>query len=206
MKALLFLTGFFCLSGVQSQKLVKKALIDSETEFIQIDSQYCYEVRLSTAATNELKVEASIEGEYSKDLIITIEEKGATVLVSAGFHPNFANPNDKLSAHKVVSIALEISLPEYRDVYVYGTTSNIAAQGKYQKLKVKLSDGRCILDNVVETVEVNTQKGDILLTTSKGDITAKSIYGKVDLEVIPSGDYLFTLNTVEGKIHVKKTK
>lgn len=206
MKALLFLLGFFCLFGLQSQKLVKKALIDSDTEYIQIDSQYCYEVQLSTVPTNELKVEASIEGEYSKDLIITIEEEGATVLVSAGFQPNFANPNDKLSAHKVVSIALEISLPEYRDVFVYGTNSNVTAQGKYQKLKVKLSDGRCILNNVVETVEVDTQKGDIVLTTAKGNITAKSIYGEVYKEAIPSGDYLFSLNTVQGKIHLKKTK
>ncbi|MEX0315968.1 MAG: hypothetical protein AB3N18_17450 [Allomuricauda sp.] len=190
---------------MQSQKLVKKALVNA-TEYIQIDSEFCYQVNLLTYKTEEVVVEASIEGEYAKDLIITIEEEGATMLISARFQPNFINPNDKLSAHKVISIALDIELPEYKDVFIYGTNSNVDIIGKYKALNVKLSDGRCNLNNVVETVEVTTQKGDIVLTTPSGNITAKSVYGEVFREDIPFGDNQFTLNTIEGKIHLKKTK
>ncbi|WP_097044109.1 hypothetical protein [Flagellimonas pacifica] len=206
MKTLYCFLGFFAFAQLHGQKLVKKALINPETEYIQIDSQHCYDVKLHTSNTKEVRVMASIEGEYSKDLLVNMEESGATMLISAGFQPNFSNPNDKLSAHKVISIALDIILPEYREVLVYGTNSNVLVNGKYKNLEVKLSDGRCVIDNVAETVEVTTQKGDILLMTSNGNIVAKSTYGKVLEENIPNGHNLYKLNTIEGTIRLKKTK
>ncbi|WP_318343711.1 hypothetical protein [Flagellimonas baculiformis] len=206
MKILLFLPALFFLVHLHGQKLVKKAFIGPRTESIQIDAQYCYKIDLRTAPTKEVQVSASIEGEYAKDLLVSIEEKGTTVLVSAGFQPIFINPNDKLSAHKVVSIALQISVPEYKQVSVFGTNSNVNATGKYDNLHITLSDGRCTLENVSETVEVTTQKGDIWLSVPNGDILAESAYGKVDQETIPFGDNQFILKTVEGQIHLKKTK
>lgn len=206
MKTLCFFLGFFVAVQLQSQKLVKKALVNAQTEYIQIDSEFCYQVNLYTSKVKEVIVEASIEGEYAKDLIVSIEEQGINMEISAKFQPNFTNPNDKLSAHKVISIALDVTLPEHKNVHVFGTNSNLNASGNYKKLKVKLSDGRCSLENVSETVEVTTQKGDILLTTPSGNISAKSTYGKIFSEDIPDGDNQFTLNTIEGEIHLKKTK
>ena len=197
---------FFALTHLHGQKLVKKAWINPKTEYVQIDSGFCYQVNLFTSRTEELVVEASIEGEYSKDLLISIEEQGANLLIGACFQPNFTHPNDKLSAHKLISIALDIHLPQYKNVFVFGTSSHVMAKGKYKNLKVTLSDGRCILDNVIETAEVTTQKGDIMLMTPSGDIVAESTYGRVVKDAIPSGDNQFILNTVEGKIHLKKTK
>lgn len=206
MKTLLFLSALFFLVHLQGQKLVKKAFIGPRTESIQIDAQYCYRIDLTTSPTDEVQVSASIEGEYAKDLLVSIEEKGTTVLVSAGFQPIFINPNDKLSAHKVVSIALQIGVPEYKQVSVFGTNSNVNATGKYENLHITLSDGICMLENVSETVEVVTQKGDIWLTAPSGHILAESAYGKVDQETIPFGHNQFILKTVEGQIHLKKTK
>ncbi|AWX44267.1 hypothetical protein HME9304_01267 [Flagellimonas maritima] len=206
MKSLFLLTVFFTISSLQGQKLVKKAFIDARTESIQIDSKYCYKVNLGTASTSEVRVVASIEGEYSKDLLINIENQGTTALISAGFQPNFTNPNDKLSAHKVISIELDITLPEYKDVSIYGTNSTVLAEGKYKSLKIKLSDGTCRLKNITETVEVDTQKGDIFLAANNGEIMAKSIYGTVDNGTIPLGENQYILNTVEGNIYLKKTK
>ena len=206
MKTLFLWLCFFSLINLHGQKVVKKAFIGPRTESIHIDSQYCYQVELSTVKTNEVQVTASIEGEYAKDLLVTITESGTTVLISVGFHPNFINPNDKLSAHKVISIALSISLPEYKEVHIFGTNSNVSVSGKYEKMDVKLANGRCILDNVVDNVVVNTQKGDIVLKTSHGNIAAKSTYGKVYQEAIPAGHNQYSLNTVEGNIHLRKTK
>ncbi|WP_232520891.1 hypothetical protein [Flagellimonas nanhaiensis] len=185
---------------------MKKALIGPRTASIHIDAQFCFQVDVSTSNKDEVEVIANIEGEYAKDLLVTIKEEGPTVLIGAGFQPNFDKPNDKLSAHKVISIALHVSVPQYKEVHIYGTNSNVMVQGEYKKLDVKLADGRCVLDNVVETVDVTTQKGDILLSTSMGNITAKSVYGKVYQDSIPEGHNQFILNTVEGNIRLQKTK
>jgi len=189
-----------------AQKLVKKAFIGPRTETIQIDAQYCYRIDLKTAPTDEVQVSASMEGEYANDLVISIEQSGNTALISAGFQPLFVNPNDKLSAHKVVSIALEISVPEYKNVDVFGTNTNLYGTGKYKDLNITLSDGRCILDNVSESVAVTTQKGDILVSASSGDIVAESTYGNVEKEKIPFGDNHFVLKSIEGDIFLTKTK
>lgn len=206
MRALLFLFVFFTLVHAHGQKLVRKAYIGPRTETIQIDAQYCYRIDLKTASSDEVQVTASMEGEYAKDLVVTIKQSGTTAMISAGFQPLFVNPNDKLSAHKVVSIALEISVPEYKNVDVFGTNTNLYATGKYKDLNVTLSDGRCTLENVSEAVSVTTQKGDILLYAPSGTIVAESTYGKVEKEIIPFGDNQFVLKTIEGDIFLTKTK
>ncbi|WP_431124997.1 hypothetical protein [Flagellimonas flava] len=206
MRLLFIFLGLFGLSSLHGQKEINKALLDSDIEFIQINADFCYQVSLQTAKTDEVYVAAHMEGEYAKDLLLTLEEKGATMLIGAGFHPNFTNPNDKLSAHKVISIALEIVVPEYRNVSLYGTSSNVDVLGSYEKLEVKLANGTCRLDNVGEYVDVKTQKGDILVRTSQGDFQAASTYGQVIKEEIPKGSNQYILSTVEGTIQLKKTK
>ncbi|WP_375325727.1 hypothetical protein [Flagellimonas sp. GZD32] len=186
--------------------MVKKAFLDPRTETIQIDAEYCYRIDLKTSKSEEIQVVASMEGEYADDLLISIEESGATAMVSADFQPLFVNPNDKLSAHKVVSIALEIQVPEYKSVQIFGTNSNVYAQGAYQKLSITLADGMCALENVTESVEVTTQKGDITLLAPSGTIDAESNYGQVESNVIPYGNNQFILRTVQGDIYLKKTK
>jgi len=206
MRALLFLFVFFMLVHAHGQKLVRKAFIGPRTETIQIDAQYCYRIDLKTASSDVVQVSASMEGEYAKDLVLSIKQSGTTAMISAGFQPLFVNPNDKLSAHKVVSIALEISVPEYKNVNVFGTNTNLYARGTYKDLNVILSDGRCTLEHVSETVSVTTQKGDILLYAPSGSIVAESTYGKVEKETIPFGDNQFVLKTIEGDIFLTKTK
>ena len=193
-----------CLGS--AQKIVKKTLVNPESRVFQIDASNCFEVQLGTSNTEEIVISATIDGEYQKDLLIGVEEDGSNVLISAGFQPNFVNPNDKLSAHKVVSVAMDISLPEYTQVTLFGTNANISVTGLYKHLIVSLADGNCILANVSETIEVKTQKGNIFLTAREGKIDAKSNYGDVESEAIPSGDSYYRLHSVEGDIQVKRTE
>ncbi|MCL6267429.1 hypothetical protein [Flagellimonas myxillae] len=206
MKALFILVCLLGVSNLQGQKQIKKAILDSRTEFIQIDTEFCYQVTLQTARTKEVHVEAYMEGEYAKDLLVNLEEKGATMLISAGFQPNFINPNDKLSAHKVISIALKVTVPRYSIVSVFGTNSNVDIEGEYKNLVVKLGSGKCTLNKVLESVEVDTQNGDILVLASQGNFSAVSTYGLVEKEEIPNGDNQYILSSVEGTIRLKKTK
>ena len=206
MRTLVFLMFVFTLVNVQGQKLVRKAFVDPRTETIQIDAQYCYRIDLKTEPINEIHVSATMEGEYAKDLLVSITESGATAMISSEFHPNFINPNDKLSAHKVVSIALEIRVPEYKNVEVFGTGTNVFATGTYEHLTVALSNGRCSLQNISQSVKVTTQTGDIVLSVPRGEVSAESVYGTVRREHIPFGNDQFVLKSVEGDILLMKTK
>jgi hypothetical protein len=184
--------------------MVTKSILDSAVSSFQIDASNCFEITLETADTDEVLVEAIIDGEYRKDLVLTVIEEGSIVLVSAGFRTNFENPNDKLSAHKVVSIALDIKIPEHKNVRISGTNSNIKASGVYENLKITLNDGTGHLNTVEGNVEVTTQSGDIIVESRSAEIFSSSKYGKVDENQIPAGNTKYILYSVTGNILLKR--
>ena len=195
---------FFTLNFLNAQKVVKKSIVDRAVSSVQIDVTNCFEVQIETGDSDAIIVEATIDGEYRKDLVLNVKEEGTTVLLSAGFRPNFENPNDKLSAHKVVSISLKIKLPSYKNVNLFGTNSNIRATGTYKKLKITLNDGTSRLNKVEGNAEVSTQSGDIFVETEFAEILSNSKYGNVSKNEIPSGNNKYLLNTVTGDIHLKR--
>lgn len=206
MKILISLIFCCTICVVSGQKLVTKAVANPESQRIYVAAKNCFQVNLTTAQSQELEVKATIEGEYLDDLIVKIEEQGKDIFVSTGFLPNFIHPNDKLSAHKVVSIALEISVPNNANIQVFGTNTNLIAQGQYKNLKVTLADGNCTLKNISAKADIKTQKGNIILNTESGTISTHSQYGKVSLHNIQKGNSEYLLRSVEGNIAVIKTE
>jgi DUF4097 and DUF4098 domain-containing protein YvlB len=106
----------------------------------------------------------------------------------------------------VLSIALKISVPQYKNVNVYGTSCNVEASGYYQDLKITLNDGTCSLDKVAGSVFVLTQSGNIHLTASSAEITAESKYGQVLGEIVPKGDSRYRIASTTGDILITKTE
>ncbi|MEM1339613.1 MAG: hypothetical protein AAGF96_17775 [Bacteroidota bacterium] len=184
------------------QKKVSKKIVSTEQQFIRIDGTNCYIIDLQTSPGNQLVVEASIEGEYATDLALKLEEDGNTIVVSTDFLPSFKNPNDKLSAHKVISISLSVLLPEYAQVQLYGTYSNVQAKGIYNALDISVADGNCLVEALAEKSTVRTQTGEIRLMKTRGIVAAKTKYGKIHKGNVPSGDYNYSLHSIEGNIWV----
>jgi hypothetical protein len=185
---------------------VHRIFLADDITLIQINTANCFEVNLNTRWGKEVTVEAEMEGEYSKDLDVGISITGSTLLIEANFVPNFENPNDKLSAHKVVSILMNVTLPTSKNIEVYGTNSRVLAKGKYKELEVTSSDGTCELLNVFGEAEVKTQSGDIIVFARAAEISTESKYGKVAINPIPSGISTYKLQTVTGNIELSKTE
>ena len=183
-----------------AQKLVEKTVLSPKTTSVLIHGENCFKIDLTTHTGDQLQVEATMEGEYAKDLAVKLEQNGDNFQISTDFLPSFNRPNDKLSAHKVISIALKISIPEYVKTDVFGTHTNVFAMGNYRSLNITLADGNCKLGSITENVNVRTQKGEILVGNAKGSVTAESKYGKVFMGNVPHGYEVFTLYSVEGDI------
>lgn len=183
-------------------------MLDKKVSTIQIDATNCYQVVLKTMTSQqkEIILEGRMDGEYSPDLQMNTVTNGNTMFVNAGFRPTFKLPNDKLGAHKVVSISLIVVVPEGKDVVVYGTSASVSAYGTYGKLNIILSDGNCSLKNRAHETVVRTQNGPITLFAASGMVQADSKYGKVDNNPIPVGPDHFTLNSITGDIHLYKTE
>lgn len=191
---------------ISGQKTVRKSFPAPFGTLIQIDTDKCYEAKIVASESDELVVEARLDGEYAEALSVNITEEGSTLWVGTDFNPNFENPNDKLSAHKVVSVSLIIQIPAHLDVQVFGTSCNVNLSGAFRNVDVVLNDGSCTLNQVASQVHVQTQSGHIRLNSLQGVIRAVSHYGKVIQETIPEGDELFDLETVSGDITLQRSK
>ena len=208
MRGPVFIITLFILSShlAMGQKVVEKTLLRPHINLIRVNLGNCYLLELQNSETDEVIIEARLDGEYNNDLLIRSEEAGNTLDISAGFRPNFQQPNDKLSAHKVVSIALHIKAPLHSNLTIYGSSCNVSLAGEYGDIEVRLNDGRCILDHQAENTDVVTQSGNILLNSKRATITATSKYGEIFRERIPKGDAHITLITTTGDIRMQRIR
>lgn len=189
---------------LHAQKVVKKAVLNPETSYVLINAANCFKISISTTSSKEIRVEALIDGEYKNDLLVKIEEDGPSIGISAGFHPNFKKPNDKLSAHKVISISLKLHIPENMKVRLIGTSTNVYAEGDYEDLKVSLDDGSCSIDSINGTVQATTRSGDIHVRSKGANIVTNNSFGSISENNIPKGANHYNLITTTGNIYLKK--
>jgi len=197
---------FCAFIPLTAQKKVAKSILKESIKLIQIDAKSCFSVVLETTTSNTIVIEAQMDGEYSDELYLNLVENGNTLQVNSGFGPNHIDPNDKLSAHKVVSIALKVFIPRHKNVHVNGTSTNIFANGAYKNLQITVSDGLCTLKEIKGNLNVKSQTGNILVTGNNAKINAISKYGTVTGNPIDNGNNLYELSTVSGNIIVNKTK
>lgn len=195
----------FSLQLVSGQKIVQKTILNTTDTAIDINTTNCYLVTIHTSKTNEIIVAATMAGEYENDLALNIFEEGNTLLIDTSFNANFELPDDKLGAHKVIAITLDIKIPENLNVNLHGTSSAINAHGTYDNLVVTLNDGKCVLKTTGNSASIKTQSGSIELFTKSATIQASSNYGDVISEEIPLGYSEYNLNTITGDIHIYKT-
>jgi len=206
MKKSTFVVLFLMASFLNAQKVIKKSITATNILYFHIDLTHCYQLLIETSKTNEMEVEAISNGEYRKNLLLNVLEEGSNVWIRTDFQPDFKNPNDKLSAHKVISIALKIKLPEYKNVVIVGDNCNTTILGDYKNLEVTLLEGKCTLKNVSERISVTTKSGDIKVYNNAATIEAKSKYGEVFKGNIPFGNTYYTLISATGNIYLKKTE
>lgn len=192
------------ITMLNAQKIVKKSVLDPETSFLVIDAENCFKVEMVTSESKEIVVEAHIDGEYRDDLQVKLEHNGPLVELSAGFYPDFIQPNDKLSAHKVISIALQVQVPRNMKISILGTSTNVFAKGSYDRLKVVLDDGICNLDMFCGTAKVVTRSGDINVRTKSAVFETKTAFGKIESDSIPEGEDFYDISTTTGDIHLMK--
>ncbi|MCM4166711.1 hypothetical protein KCTC52924_01560 [Arenibacter antarcticus] len=206
MKYFLLLLVIGNIPTLIAQKQVTKTIESANISQVHIDSRNCFSVQLETVDAPGISVLAAMEGEYMTDLMLNLRQEDSVLWIGTGLQPNFINPNDKLSAHKVISISLIISIPKKLQVVVNGNSSNLEVSGTYKSLKITLNDGECYLGKVMGVVDVFTQSGGIKVLTTGAEIDAITKYGQFMSDFIPKGESHFSLNSVTGHITIRKTE
>ena len=144
------------------------------------------------------------EGEHSENLVIIDSINQGVLRLSTDFQPLFKADNDKLSAHKVLSVELQLSIPKPIDLNIKSDIAQTKIEGQFPNVFIELKTGNCTLDPFFGNATINTINGTINIKTNNAKTIAKSKTGIVDVVQFKLALHQLNLQTVNGNINVSK--
>lgn len=212
LKYIPFITLFIgIISTTYSQKIIERELNGSKIEKIIIASSEVYQINLSSEKTDIIKIHIKIEGETYENVVLSVLEVNGVLTLNTEYSPYFKVINDKLAAHKVLAIEMEIIHPENIDIEISSDIASVTAKGNYASFFALLGNGNCILNNFLGNAIIKTNLGSITVYAhpgTSGDLSGRAVSkkGKVINTFPEKGKYLIIAESVEGNISLLQTK
>jgi len=198
---ILFLALVF---SAKAQSIVERKIAVDHIEQLHLKVDEVFGVYISTNPNiNELKIKSSSEGEYAQNIGFNFTEENKTLTVQTVFPEILSSGYDKLSAHKVFAVRLEIEIPQHKSVIIQSDLASVYGKGNYTYFEAELKSGRCELHQFSGKALVNTFKGDIEVETFEEKITAFSTHGTVKMEPIFKKGNKISLKSIDGDINVR---
>jgi len=203
MKLFLIIISCFCLK-LQAQKQVEKQLDASAIEQVSINGNGVFKLKIRTSKSPNIGIKAYFDGEYNEQVLLVTKQDNTTLVISTQLNPLFEPDNDKLSAHKVISIELEILLPKHLDVYIKSDIASAEIKGHYKQLIAELINGNCNLQTTANYTKINTVNGTINALINHSKIKAFTKYGNSTIKVNNSDSNTVFLESLNGDIIIQK--
>lgn len=192
--------------GLDAQKRVVKDIDAFGIDFLEVMADKVFDIEIVAVKSSTITISAWTEGEHNEQLLITANAQGNKIAIGCEYRPEFRNFNDKLSAHKIVSVKMKLEVPENLVLYLTSEIANAWIQGKFKMLTAELKGGFCILKGFYGNAIANTYNGDIIMETNFASVDAETKNGKLLLDAIAPGPHNIELKSVNGSITVTKTQ
>lgn len=198
---ILFLALVF---STKAQSIVERKIAVDHIEQLHLKVDEVFGVYISTnPKINELKIKSYSEGEYAQNIGFNFTEENKTLTIQTVFPEILTSGYDKLSAHKVFAVRLEIEIPKHKSVIIQSDLASVYGSGNYTYFEAELKSGRCELHQFSGKALVNTFKGDIEVGTLEEKITAFSTHGTVKIEPTFKKGNKISLKSIDGDINVR---
>tara|TARA_R110002020_G_scaffold9988_8_gene38765 strand:- start:49 stop:681 length:633 start_codon:yes stop_codon:yes gene_type:complete len=205
-KKIVFCIFIIFSATIYGQKRINSTLDTVGVKGIFIDSDAVFKAEISAAPTDKITITSGIEGETFETFLINTEVKNNLLNITSGRSPDYEKIDDKLAAHKVMSVVLSITVPEGFELWVKSALASISAVGRFDYINFNLSSGDCRLDDFIGSGVINTETGNILAKTQNCKISAHTRNGKMVVDNIDAGQHSLTLTSIDGNIAVVQSK
>ena len=195
----------FTFTAVNAQKMVQKEWASQQVDTIFIQSNALYSIRIKSEETENIQLETNVEGEVYEAVVVNALLEGRTLQIKTGYSPYFSPKNDKLAAHKVLSIEMQLIIPKDIAVVIFSKTASVLMSGEISYFETALESGNCSFEDF---------RGDARLFSDSGDINveaqtmvggrAVSEKGRVQNELPLSGTYFIEAESNRGDIGLFK--
>ncbi|WP_420570955.1 hypothetical protein [Kordia sp.] len=158
-----YLTYLFLLLSMTcfAQKITQQSVAIHEIDEIRINTDKIFQLNIFSSNDDVVKIETKMEGEYYRDINVITATKNKKLQLTCEFAEGFELPNDKLSAHKVFSITMNMYIPQKLKVQLEGEETQVHVQGNYKKFWAVLISGNYTLENFYGEAKIQTKKGNI---------------------------------------------
>ena len=206
MKLTFFLLLFICFLSVSAQKVTGDVFSAGNIKKIMLSSDEIYKINLSTGSGKEIRITTRTEGEYFNEISLDAELQDGTLLLNSRYREILQNGFDKLSAHKVFSMEVDLEIPHGMIVEIISNLASVFISGNYDAVLVQLKNGSCYLEDFAGDAVINTYDGNILGTAYSINAEANSRHGEVDVPEFLQGKHKLVLTSINGDIKVSETK
>ncbi len=164
-----YILTFFLLTSIScfAQKVTQQTFSTFEIDEVRINTDKIFQLNIISTNDKVIKIETRMEGEYYRDLNIITATKNKQIQVTCELAEDFEIPNDKLSAHKVFSVTMDIYIPKKLKVQLEGDGTQVHVKGSYKKFLGILISGNFTLSNFISEAKIQTKKGNIYYSSRK---------------------------------------
>lgn len=194
-------------TSVMAQKRLSQQYDAEGIKELYINSNEIFEIRITATSTDKILVNTIIEGETFASTLLNSKIEDKILKITTGKTPDYVPFNDKLSAHKVMAIELEIVVPIGLDIWVYSTLASLDTKGHLGQVRVDLGRGHFKGEGFrfCESAQINTISGSISIELEAARIEANSRNGTVSIATTINPGLPLTIETIDGNISLQKS-
>lgn len=198
-----FLMGMVC----SAQKVISREFTLNNIQSLAIVDDAIFKIEIVATSNPTIDAVLHVWGEHSENVQLEAKTSHGTLNLATGLTPFFTPEDDKLAAHKLMAIELQLSVPSQIALFIKSSLASTAIDGHHQNIEVALRNGSCRLTNFKGNAHIGTIGGNITVSAQKGEAgRASSIVGKVENLLPNRGKNQVVAESYSGDISLLQTK
>lgn len=187
-----------------SQKMVAETLSSKGVNVISINAETIFKIEVETSSQQEIQINALFEGETFETLNLFTAVENGVLIIEPRRSLDFQVIDDKLAAHKVISIQLVLTIPEGLEFWVDSPLASVVATGNYKYIDLNLGGGNCNLFRFRGSGIIRTRKGYIQGEVRNVMIEAQTRNGVLEIDNYYKKTNTLKLQSIDGDISIKQ--
>jgi DNA-binding protein YbaB len=197
----LFLSGGWSLA----QNRTMSTFDASSVQKIILNGDQIFEIEIQTWSKDQILLQTTVDGEYGNAFKVLSKKESDVFKIALGPSGLSSIPDDKRNAHKIITAAITLRVPEGKQIDVASDVGNVRAAGKMKSLQAVLQTGNFSFEGQSDYIKVETVEGNMDLRISSGKVDAQSTNGSVRIDPALKGDATVYLKSIRGNINVEAT-
>ncbi|ANH59491.1 hypothetical protein I597_0560 [Dokdonia donghaensis DSW-1] len=193
--------------SLYAQKRLSQTYDATAIKELYIHSNEIFKIKITTGEVREITVATIIDGETFASTMLNTSTNDGVLKITTGKTPDYIPFNDKLAAHKVMAIELEIIIPIGLDVSIYSTLASVDTYGKLGQVRIDLGRGHFKGEEFRfrESGKINTISGSIYVSSNLVNVTVQSRNGKINIPPTQADGPLLEIKSIHGDVTVVKS-